>query len=86
MTYALAFLGSLCSVFLKGFQHKNVNANLYVHTFITSCAIDVMNVLLIGLIARSNWSIAIASGIGAAFGMTTAMYVHNRFVKKKDPT
>lgn len=80
--HLLVLLGTFVTVFLKGFQHKNVIANLYVHTFFTSYAMAFMDVVLIGVIARSTWSVAFAAGTGAAFGMVAAMYVHNRFVKK----
>jgi hypothetical protein len=82
--YAAAFAGTLVSVGLKGFQHKNVVANLYVHTAITSYAMAFMDVLLIGLIARSSWSVAFASGTGAATGMVVAMWLHNRMMKKRN--
>lgn len=83
MTYILAFVGTFIAVFLKGFQHKNVIGDMYVKTFFTSYAMALMDVLLIGLIARSTWDIAIASGAGASLGMVTSMYVHNRFFGKK---
>lgn len=81
--YGLAFLGSFVSVFLKGFQHKNVIHNLYGSTFVTSYFMAFMDVLLIGLIARSGWDIAFFSGGGASLGMVASMYVHNRYFKPK---
>lgn len=81
MSYLLAFIGSFISVFLKGFQHKNVIHNMYASTFVTSYAMAFMDVLLIGLIAKSGWDIAFFSGGGASIGMVAAMYTHNRFVK-----
>lgn len=83
MPYVLAFFATLASVFLKGFQHKNVIANLYGHTFVTSYAMAFLDVLIIGLIAKSDWSVAFASGSGAAIGMVAAMWLHNRFVTKQ---
>lgn len=80
LSYVFAFFATLVTVFLKGFQHKNVIANLYGYTFVTSYAMAFLDVLLIGLIAKSDWSIAFASGTGAAIGMVAAMWSHNRFV------
>ena len=82
MTYILAFIGSFISVGLKGFQHKNVIHDLYLNTFVTSYMMAFMDVLIIGLIAKSGWDIAFASGTGASLGMVASMYAHNRFVKK----
>lgn len=86
--YLIAVLASFTTVFLKGFQHKNVLHNLYGHTFVTSYFMAATDVLMVGLIAKSivekdDWTIALFSGTGAAFGMVAAMYVHNRFVKKE---
>lgn len=83
MTYFLALIGTFASVFLKGFQHKNVISNLYVPTFVTSYAMAFLDVILIGMIAKSGWDIAFASGTGAAFGMVLAMWSHNKFLRKQ---
>lgn len=83
MLYAGAFLAALVSVFLKGFQHKNVISNMYWSTFVTSYFMAFMDVLLISWIVKSeSWTIAFASGGGASIGMVSAMYVHNRFMSK----
>lgn len=42
------------------------------------------DVLLIGLVAKSDWTIAFASGAGGSFGMITAMFIHNRYVTGKN--
>lgn len=83
LTYVAAGFGTFCAVFLKGFQHKNVINNLYVPTFVTSYLMAFLDVVLIGLIARSGWDIAFASGTGAAFGMVLAIFLHNRWMKPK---
>jgi hypothetical protein len=83
MMYFLAFLGSFISVGLKGFQHKNVIHNLYTNTFVTSYFMAFMDVLLIGLIAKSGWDIAFFSGGGASLGMVASMYVHDRYFQPK---
>lgn len=82
MNYLLAFVAAFISVGLKGFQHKNVINNLYLNTAITSYFMAVMDVLLIGLIAKSDWTIAFVTGTGAALGMVVAMFVHNKYFSK----
>lgn len=82
--YMLACGATFVSVFLKGIQYKNVNHNLYVHTFITSYFMAMLDVVIIGLIAKNDWSIAFASGTGAAFGMILAMFLHNKFIGDKN--
>lgn len=84
MSYILAFLGTFVSVFLKGFQHKNVIANLYINTIITSYFMAFVDVLIVGLIAKSDWTVAFASGTGAAIGMASSMYIHNRYFARKE--
>lgn len=84
MSYFLALVLTFVTVGLKGLQHKNVIHNLYLNTFFTSYAMAFMDVLIIGLIAKSGWDIAFASGTGGALGMVSAMYFHNRFMKPKE--
>lgn len=82
--YALSLAVSFCSVFLKGFQHKNVIGMHYKLTFFTSCLMGAFDVATVTLIVKGGWWIAATSGIGAGFGMITAMYVHKRIVKAND--
>jgi hypothetical protein len=84
MNYLMALVLTFVTVFLKGLQHKNVIHNLYVNTFFTSYLMAFMDVLIIGLIAKSGWDIAFASGTGGALGMVAAMYLHNRYMKPKE--
>jgi hypothetical protein len=81
--YFLAFIASFISIGLKGFQHKNVIGNHYKSVFITSYLMAVIDVYIINLIANNSLDIAFASGTGAALGMITSMYVHNRFIGKE---
>lgn len=84
--FFLVFVGTYLSIFLKGFQHKNVIHNMYVNTAITSYAMNVLDVLLIGSYAKmfvdGNWWYAFISGTAAALGMISSMYVHNRYFSK----
>lgn len=87
----LVVFAQFITVFLKGFQHKNVINDLYLHAGITSYLMATADVVVVGLIAKSividsNWFVALGSGTGAAFGMVSAMYIHNRFFRKKEKT
>lgn len=82
MIYIWAFLGAFVSVFLKGFQHKNVISNMYGSIVVTSYLMAVVDVLLIGLISKAGWEIAFASGTGASLGMALSIFLHNRFFSK----
>ena len=81
MLYAISILVSFCAVFLKGFQHKNVNGMHYRLTFITSYAMAVLDVAVVGIIVKGGWLIAVSSGLGASVGMVAAMYVHSKLIK-----
>lgn len=84
--YLLAFGATFISIFLKGFQHKNVIHNMYWSVGATSYAMNVFDVMLIGLNAKiiidGDYWYAFVSGTAAALAMTSSMYVHNRFFKK----
>lgn len=78
MNYFLAFICSLGSVFLKGIQHRNIACNMFKATFVVSYLMAFVDVFLVGLVVRSDWTIAVASGGGAAIGMVSAMHFHDR--------
>jgi len=81
--YALSVLVSFCAVFLKGFQHKNVIGMHYGLTFVTSFVMAAFDVATVSIIVAGGWPIAVSSGIGASFGMITAMYTHSRLLGPK---
>lgn len=80
--YAVSLLASFLVVGLKGFQHKNVIAGNIRATFVTSYLMAAGDVLLVGLIVKGGWLIALTSGTGAAFGMVCSMKLHDRIYKK----
>jgi hypothetical protein len=71
-----AFLVSLLSVGLAGFQHKNVAGNHYKSVFITSCVKAVTDVAAIGLIAANGFDIVPFIALGGALGTVGAMKIH----------
>ena len=75
---------TFASVFLKGFQHKNVIGNHKKSVFITSYAMAVCDVLFIGLIAKQGWSVCFAAGTGAALAMVSSIWLHDKLLRKSD--
>lgn len=82
--YITSVFVSFTSVFLKGFQHKNVIGSHMKATFITSYAMSAFDVAAVSLIVKGGWPIAFTSGTGAAFGMIAAMLVHDKMFKKTE--
>lgn len=83
MIYVQSVLLSFCSVFLKGFQHKNVIGNHLKTVFCTSYLMAVFDVLSVMLIVKGGWLIAFTAGTGAAFGMIAAMMLHDRIFNRR---
>lgn len=83
MIYLVSLVVSFCSVFMKGFQHKNVIGNHYKATFFTSYAMAAFDVVAVTLIVKGGLPVALSSGTGAAFGMVTAMWAHSKIFKEK---
>lgn len=77
-THSLAFLVTFCSVFLKGFQHKNVIANKMKSIVVTSYLMASADVFLVGLIADEGWILIPFCGTGAALGMFLSIKLHDR--------
>ena len=83
--YATSIAVSFASVFLKGFQHKNVIGGHLRSVFITSYLMAAFDVAAVSLIVRGGWPIALTSGTGAAFGMVAAIALHDRIYRKPPP-
>lgn len=77
-----AFALTFSSVFIKGFQHKNVIGGHHKLIFITSYAMAITDVLMIGLVVERGWSICFSAGTGAAIGMSLSMFVHDKMTKR----
>ena len=83
--YGLSMLVSFVAVGLKGFQHKNVIHNKYLATWVTSMLMASFDVVAISLIVKGDWYVALSSGLGASFGMITAMRFHDYLFKEVEP-
>lgn len=78
--FALTFT----SVFLRGFQHKNVIGDHRKSIFVTSYLMAVCDVLFIGLVSQKGWSVCFAAGTGAALAMIAAIMLHDKLLKTKE--
>jgi hypothetical protein len=83
MIYLLSALTTFGAVFLKGFQQKNVIGGHIKMGALTSYIIAFFDMASITLIVKGGWTIAFASGTGAAIGMVAAIHAHNRLFKSK---
>ena len=82
LMHLLAGIATFVTVFLKGFQHKNVIGGHLRLTFITSYAMAIADVVLVNLIVKTGWEVAFYCGTGAATGMVLSMLAHDKWVKK----
>lgn len=82
----LIFLAGFASVFLLGFQSRNVNHGNYRWAAMTSFAIAMMQTTLWGqLFANLTWASSAVYGLSGACGITLSMYVHQRWLMRKPP-
>lgn len=82
----IAFLLALVSVFIKGFQHKNVIGGHHRLIFVTSYVMAMTDILMIGIIVDRGWSICFATGSGAAIGMSLSVWIHDKMLHHKPST
>jgi hypothetical protein len=80
--YAISTLVTFCSVFLKGFQHKNVIGGHLKLIAVTSYAMAVFDVAAVMVIYKGGWWMTLSSGTGAAIGMVLAIVFHDRLFNK----
>lgn len=82
LTHIVAGFVTFATVFLKGFQHKNVIGGHYRLIAVTSYAMSFCDVFLIGIVAHSGWEISFACGTGAACGMVASVWLHDRLLRR----
>lgn len=89
IVYLVSFATAFLSVFLKGFQTKNVVKDLELSAFITSFFQGASQILMTALVVYAginsgiiaSISMAVTAGLGSAFGIVTAMRFHNHIFK-----
>lgn len=80
----LIFIAGYCSVFLLGFQSRNVNHGNYGWAAITSFSIALMQTTLWGALFKNlTWTASIVYGLSGCLGILSSMYVHQRWIRKK---
>jgi len=85
MLYVISVVVSFISVFLKGFQHKNVIGGHVKSVAVVSYFMAAFDVAAVNLIIKGGWSIALTSGTGAALGMVAAIKLHDRMFSPSKP-
>ena len=85
MTGALVvFFAGFASVFLLGFQSRNVNYGNYGWAAGTAFAIGIMQTTLWGALFRDlSATSAVIYACAGALAIVSSMYVHSRWVEKK---
>lgn len=83
---ALIFAAGFGSVFLLGFQSRNVNHGNYAWAACTSFLIAMMQTTLWGqLFANLTPASAAVYGLSGACGITLSMWTHQRLIARKEP-
>lgn len=79
------FVAGYISVFTLGFQSRNVNHGNYGWAAITSAFVGISQATLWShiLAPGQTWAGAAMYAVAGACGITSSMYVHERFVKAK---
>ena len=70
-------------VFMRGIQQQNVIHGNYVLASITPYAIAVFEVATVLWVVDTGWSAVPWVGTGGAMGVTAAMYLHRRYLKRE---
>lgn len=76
--YLWSVLVTFISVFLKGFQHKNVIGGHLKSVVLTSYLMGLFDVASVTLIVKGGAWIALSAGTGASLGMVSSIILHDR--------
>ena len=83
MTHLALFLSAFFTVFLLGFQQKNVHGEHYLAAVITSIGIGSAQIFLWRLIPEANMGQIAATLAGGPVGIIAAMWAHPRLMRNK---
>jgi len=83
MTHLILFASAFCTVFLLGFQQKNVHGEHYLAAIVTSLGIGTAQIFLWRLVPEASASQIAATLAGGPLGIISAMYFHPRIMRKK---
>lgn len=81
MMHLWLFLSAFVTVFLLGFQQKNVQGGHYLSAIVTSFGIGGAQIFLWRLVPDANTTQILATLDGGPFGIVAAMWVHPRLAK-----
>jgi uncharacterized membrane protein YqgA involved in biofilm formation len=70
-------------VFLKGFQHKNIQHNRYVSMTVLSYIISICELLTVTVVVKSGLGVVLYAATGAALGMVCGVLAHNKYFGNK---
>ena len=82
MSHLALFASAFFTVFLLGFQQKNVHGGHYFAAAITSFGIGTAQIFLWRLVPHANASEIAATLLGGPVGIVEAMWLHPRIMRK----
>ena len=85
MTHLALFLSAFFTVFLLGFQQKNVHGEHYLAAVFTSFGIGAAQIFLWRLVPDANPGQIAATLAGGPVGIVAAMYLHPRLMRRQKP-
>jgi len=83
MTHLALFLSAFTTVFLLGFQQKNVHGSHYIAAVITSIGIGTAQIFLWRLVPHADAGQIAATLCGGPIGIVAAMYFHPRIMRRR---
>ena len=85
MHFVWIFLAGFVSVFAAGFQSRNVNHGNHWWAAGGAMVIALSSSQVWAMVtdARAGWAEAFVYGLSGMAAITSAMWVHERFIKKK---
>jgi hypothetical protein len=81
MTHLALFASAFFTVFLLGWQQKNVHGGHYLAAILTSFGIGTAQIFLWRLVPDANAGQIVATLMGGPFGIVGAMYLHPRLMR-----
>jgi hypothetical protein len=82
--YVYAIVAGFVSAFLRGFQNKNVAANMKTLSFGTGWLMGVSDVAIMALVGHAGVVIGLFSGFGLGVGYVVSIIVHKRLTRRAD--
>lgn len=85
MTHLALFMSAFFTVFLLGFQQKNVHGEHYLAAIVTSVGIGSAQIFLWRLVPQADMGQIVATLAGGPVGIVAAMYLHPRLMRRNKP-